>query len=72
MPNKDDDNLDMGDSNVSRKGGLLPDIIIKILQILAIGIFTVAIMIIVSYFVSKMVVSQSGAPSDFPVFLMNT
>lgn len=29
MPNKDDDNLDMGDSNVSRKGGLLPDIIIK-------------------------------------------
>ncbi|WNY69435.1 flagellar basal body-associated protein FliL [Borreliella andersonii] len=68
MPNKDDDNLDMGDSNVSRKGGLLPDIIIKILQILAIGIFTVAIMIVVSYFVSKMVVSQSGAPSDFPVF----
>lgn len=67
MPERDDGSIDVGGAD-SKRMGLLPDVIIKILQILAIGLFTVVIMIIVAYFVSKMVVSQSGAPNNFPIF----
>ncbi|AHH09654.1 Flagellar protein fliL [Borrelia parkeri SLO] len=67
MPERDDGSIDVGGAD-NKRMGLLPDVIIKILQILAIGLFTVVIMIIVAYFVSKMVVSQSGAPNNFPIF----
>ncbi|WKC57852.1 flagellar basal body-associated protein FliL [Borrelia sp. P9F1] len=66
MPEKEDDRMDIG--NDGGRGALVPNIIIKILQIIAIGLLTVVIMIIVSYFVSKMVLSQSGTPNDFPIF----
>ncbi|UER67469.1 flagellar basal body-associated protein FliL [Borrelia sp. BU AG58] len=66
MPEKEDDSMDVGGDG--GKGALVSGIVIKILQIIAIGLFTVVVMIMVSYFVSKMVVSQSGAPNDFPVF----
>ncbi|UGQ17082.1 flagellar basal body-associated protein FliL [Borrelia sp. RT1S] len=67
MPEKEDDRMDVG-SGAEGRGALVPNIIIKILQIIAIGLLTVVIMIIVSYFVSKMVLSQSGTPNDFPIF----
>ncbi|UGQ15972.1 flagellar basal body-associated protein FliL [Borrelia sp. RT5S] len=68
MPEKEDDRMDVGGGAEGRGGALVPNIIIKILQVIAIGLLTVVIMIIVSYFVSKMVLSQSGTPNDFPIF----
>ena len=67
MPDEDDGSIDVGVAN-NKRLKLLPNIIIKILQILAVGLFTVVIMIIVSYFVSRIVVSQSETPNNFPIF----